>query len=92
MSLWDDWGDERGCDEGHWYAHTRGLAWGLPEVVGTLQRVPCTLRRLLRRGQEFHLCTIDKSAHTKSLETYLIILVYYGVSITSQTFVDWSID
>ena len=22
---WDNWGDERGCDEGHWHAHTRGL-------------------------------------------------------------------
>ena len=25
------------CNEGHWHAHTRGLPWGLPEVVGTLQ-------------------------------------------------------
>ena len=25
LSLWDNWGDERGCDEGHWHAHTRGL-------------------------------------------------------------------
>ena len=31
LSLWDNWGDERGCDEGHWHAHTRGLRWGLPE-------------------------------------------------------------
>ena len=37
LSLWDNWGDERGCDEGHWQAHTRGLPWGLPEVVGTVQ-------------------------------------------------------
>ena len=35
LSLWDNWGDERGCDEGHWHAHTWGLPWGLPEVVGT---------------------------------------------------------
>ena len=35
--LRDNWGDERGCDEGHWHAHTRGLPWGLPEVVGTAQ-------------------------------------------------------
>ena len=34
LSLLDNWGDERGCDEGHWHAHTRGLPWGLPEVVG----------------------------------------------------------
>ena len=30
--LWDNWGDERGCDEGHWHAHTRGSPCGLPEV------------------------------------------------------------
>ena len=28
LSLWDNWGDERGCDEGHWHAHTRRLLWG----------------------------------------------------------------
>ena len=44
-SLWDDWGDERGCDEGHWHAHTRGLSWGLPEVVVTVQQVHCSRRR-----------------------------------------------
>ena len=49
-SLWDNWEDERGCDEGHWHAHTRGLQWGLPEVVGTVQQVHCSQRRLLRRG------------------------------------------
>ena len=37
LSLWDNWGDERGCDEGHWHAHTRGLSWDLAEVVGTVQ-------------------------------------------------------
>ena len=25
LSLWNNWGDERGCDEGLWHAHTRGL-------------------------------------------------------------------
>ena len=35
----------------------------------------CSRRRLLRRELEFHVCTINKSAHTKSLETYLMILV-----------------
>ena len=52
--------------EGHWYAHTRGLPWGLPEVVGMVQ-VHYSRRRLLRRGQEFHVCTINKSAHTKKV-------------------------
>ena len=45
-------------------------------VVGTVQQVHCSWRRLLRRGLEFDVCTINKSAHTKSLETYLMILVY----------------
>ena len=48
-----------------------GLPWGLPEVVGMVQQVHCSRRRLLQRGLEFHVCTINKSAHTKSLETYL---------------------
>ena len=43
--------------------HTRRLPWRLPEVVGTVQ-VHCSRRRLLRRGLEFHVCTINKSAHT----------------------------
>ena len=34
---------------GYWHAHTRGLPWGLPEVVGTVQ-VHCSPRRLLRKG------------------------------------------
>ena len=54
----------------------RGLPWSLPEVVGTVQQVHCNRWRLLRRGLQFHACTINKSAHTKkSLETYLMILV-----------------
>ena len=46
--------------------YTGGLPWGLPEVVGTLQQVDCS-RRLLRRGLDFHMCTINKSAHTKKV-------------------------
>ena len=65
LSLWDKWGDERGCDKGHWHAHTRRLPWGLPEVVGTEQQVHCSRRRLLRSALEFPVCTINKSAHTK---------------------------
>ena len=55
------------CDEGHWYAHIRGLRWGLAEVVGTVQQRHCSRRRLLRSGLEFHVCTINKSAHTKKV-------------------------
>ena len=65
LSSWDNWGDERGCDEGHWHTHTRGLPWGLLEVVGTVQQMHFRRRKLLRRGLEFHVCTINKSAHTK---------------------------
>ena len=67
LSLWDNWGNERGCDDGHWHAHTRGLLWGLPEDVGTEQQVHFSQRRLLRRRLEFHVCTINKSAHTKKV-------------------------
>ena len=62
---WDNWGDERGCDEGYWYSHTRRLPCGLPEVVVTVQQVHFSRRRLLRRGLEFHVCIINKRAHTK---------------------------
>ena len=49
LSLWDNWGDERGCGEGYRHAYTRGFPWGLREVVGMVQQVYCS-RRLLRRG------------------------------------------
>ena len=76
--LWDNWGDERGCDEGHWDAHIRWLPLGLPEVVGTVQLVRCSRRRFLRSELEFHVCTINKSVHTKKkrLETYRMHLTY----------------
>ena len=65
-------------NEGHWHAYTRILWWELPEDVGTVQQVHCSRKRLLRRGLEFHVCTINKSAHTKkSLETYRMHLVKY---------------
>ena len=67
LSLWDNWGDERACDEGLWHAHTKGLPSGLAEVVGTVQQVHCSRRRLLRSGQDIHVCTLNKSAHTKKV-------------------------
>ena len=45
-------------------SHKR-ISWGLPEVVGMVQQVHCSRRRLLRRGLEFPVCTINKSTHTK---------------------------
>ena len=60
----------------------RGLQWGLPEVVGTAQGVHCSQRRLLRRGLEFHVCTINKMApYEKILETYFMILSYIYIYI-----------
>ena len=41
--------------------------WGLPEVVETVQRVYCCRGRLLVRGLEFHVCTINKNAHKKKV-------------------------
>ena len=67
LSLWGNWGDEIGCDEGHWHAHIRGLPWGLPEVVGMVEQVHYNRRRLLRRRLEFHVYTINKSANTKKV-------------------------
>ena len=46
---------------------TQGLPWGFPEVVGMVQEVHCSRRRLLRKGLEFHVCTINKSARTKKV-------------------------
>ena len=40
---------------------------GLPEVVGTVEQVHGSRRRLLRRGLEFHVCTINKSVNTKKV-------------------------
>ena len=49
-----------------WHAHTRGLPWDLPEVVGTVQQVHCS-GRLLKIGLDFYVCTINKSAHSKNV-------------------------
>ena len=71
-----NWGDERCCDEGHWHAHTRGLLWGIQKVVGTVQ-VHWSRRRLLWSGLEFHVCTINKSAHTKNVwKLYIYKYIY----------------
>ena len=41
--------------------------WGFAEVVGTVQQVHGSRRILVRRGLEFHVFTINKSAHTKKV-------------------------
>ena len=40
---------------------------GLPEVVGMVQQVHGSRRRLLRRGLAFHGFTINKSSHMKKV-------------------------
>ena len=66
--------------------------WGLPEVGGTLQQVDCSRRRFLGRGQEIHVCTINKSVHTKkSLETYRMHLVsnkWFGYRVEGWLFIE----
>ena len=59
----------------------KGLPWGLLEVVLTVEQVHCSRRRLLRRGLEFHVCTINKSAHTKKVWQLIVC-----------TSIDWFID
>ena len=63
----------------HWHAHTRGLPWCLPEVVGTVKQVHCSRWRLLRRGLEFHVCPINKSAHTKKAWKLIASTSYNGL-------------
>ena len=74
--LWDNWGDERGYDEGHWHTHTKELPWGLPKIFGTVQQVHCS-RRLLWRGLEFHVSTINKSAHRKKVWKLIVCPSYF---------------
>ena len=54
----------------------------LPKIVGTVQQVHCSRRRLLRKGLEFHVCTINKSAHTKKVWKFLSAPCTYKGHIT----------
>ena len=56
-------------------SHKR-TSMGLAEVVGMVQQVHCSRRRLLRRGLEFHVYTINKSANTKKVWKLLISTSY----------------
>ena len=55
--------------------------WGLREVVGTVQQVHCNRRKLLRRGLEFHVCTINKSVHTKKGWKLIVCTSYIYICI-----------
>ena len=68
------------------------LPWGFPEIVGTVQQVHCNRRRLLRRGLEFHMCTINKSANTKKVwklikgTSYVEKIIFFRIRIQSCWF------
>ena len=61
-------------------SHKR-LPWGLPEVVGMVQQMHCS-RRLLQRRLEFHVYTINKSAHTKEVWKLIVCTSYLPCIIT----------
>ena len=57
----------RGCR----YGTTEEMKEAVTKAIDTLTQedfqVHCSRRRLLRRGTEFHVCTINKSAHSKKV-------------------------
>ena len=55
---------------------TRGLPRGLWEDVVFVQQVHCNRRILLRRGLEFHVCTINKSTHMKKVGKLIVCTSY----------------
>ena len=65
---------------------TRGLSWGLAEVVGTVQQVHCSWRGLLRRGLEFHVCTINKRAHPKKVWKFIVCTSYHLTTCIQKVF------
>ena len=46
-----------------------------------LKRYKCKGRRLLRRGLEFHVCTLNKSAHTKKIWKLIVCTSYIYIYI-----------
>ena len=64
----------------HWHAHTRGLPWGLSEVVGRLHQVHCSRRRLLGRGLGFHVFTINTSTQTKNVWKLIVCTSYKRIT------------
>ena len=67
LSLWDNLGDERGCDEGHRHTHTRGLHGALQKLLeGTTSALQP--EEITSNGTRV-LCMYNKniSAHTKKV-------------------------
>ena len=54
--------------------------------MSTVQQVHCSRRRLLRRGLEFHVCTINKSAHTKKVWKLIVWTSYKQYKRVQFTF------
>ena len=63
---------------------TRGLPWGLPEVVVMVQ-VHCSRKRLLRRRLEFHVYTVNKSAHTKKVWKLIVGTSYNWLFLSTSS-------
>ena len=66
LSLWDNWEMKESVTKVIDTLTQEDFHSAFPEVVGTIQ-VHCSQRRLLRRRLEFHVCIINKSAHTKKV-------------------------
>ena len=68
-----------------WRSLTRSqkdFHWGLPEVVGTVQQVHYSRRRLLRRGLEFHM-----SLNKIYIYIYKYIYIYIYMSINKYIYI-----
>ena len=65
-----NWGDERGCDEGH---HTRWLPRSLPEVVRMVQTHALQPEEITsKEDKSFHVCVLSiKVPHTKKVRKNL---------------------
>ena len=47
----------------------------------------CNRRRLLRRGLEFHVCTINKSAHTKKVSKLIVCTSYIYIYVCMYVYI-----
>ena len=51
------------------------------KLLEQYNKLHCSRRRLLRRGLEFHVCTINKSAHTKKVWKLIVYSLYIYIYI-----------
>ena len=52
---------------------------GTSRIFGTVQQVDCCRRRFLGKGLKYHVCTINKSAHTKKVWKLIVCTSYFGL-------------